>query len=230
MKLYKVLNNNQSCIAGSFNWTPYLPHDGIPGKWTPKIFDPEICRSGYHGTSAEYLLHYVYGNQLFECEAENATWNNDIFGSSDKFTSSRMRLVRRVESYNDKNLRLFAVWCAREAIKHLSVGVEKCNALCDRAEKYANGLVDNTEFVRTELHTRTVFKIYDEPLSTRNSAEASIQLSVIYTASFDAYAAANQASMYAAMGIAEMTGDFNVRAVTREKQARQLIKMLGLEE
>jgi hypothetical protein len=133
MKLYKVLNENHSCSGGKFDWTPYLPVDVQPGKWTDEIRDLKMCKTGYHGMNAAHLLNFIDGNQLWEVEAENITWDNN----QTKFVSRRMRLVRQVATWNDKTLRLFACWCVRQ-VWHLLTD-ERNRTAVEVAERYANG-------------------------------------------------------------------------------------------
>ena len=132
---YKVLSDNQSCVAGKMDWTKYLPDGDKPGKWTPKMLgELELCAKGYHLTDAEHLIDWISGNQLFEAEIEG-----EILQGDNKVACRKMRLVRRVDSWNDKTLRLFAVWCAREALKLIDNPDPRSVNGCDVAEKYANG-------------------------------------------------------------------------------------------
>ena len=133
MKYYKVLNNNHSCIGSNMDWTPYLPKDGQPGKWTPKIAGKlKLCDKGYHLTDAAHLLTWCQGNQLFEAETK---WK--ILVGDDKVACIQVRLLRQVETWNDKNLILFACWCVRQ-VWHLLTDERSRNAVVV-AEKYANG-------------------------------------------------------------------------------------------
>jgi hypothetical protein len=45
----------------------------------------------------------------------------------------------------DKDMRLFAVWCAREALKLVDNPDERSINACDVAEKYANGEATDDE-------------------------------------------------------------------------------------
>ena len=139
MKLYKVLGDNHSCSGGNFNWTPYLPTDGKPGEWTPKKRSVSMCKSGYHGTTAEHLLYFMDGNQLWEVETEGITWDDE----HQKFVARRMRLIRQIETWNDKTLRLFACWCARQVWDLLPD--ERSRNAVEVAERYANGEATNEE-------------------------------------------------------------------------------------
>lgn len=48
-------------------------------------------------------------------------------------------LLLRNEFYTDKQLRLFAVWCTREALKMVDNPDQRSVSACDIAERYANG-------------------------------------------------------------------------------------------
>ena len=46
MKYYKFLTSDNKGEYSNFDFTEYLPKDGKPGKWLPKIKNIEICESG----------------------------------------------------------------------------------------------------------------------------------------------------------------------------------------
>ena len=48
-------------------------------------------------------------------------------------------LLLRNEFYDDRQLRLFAVWCTREALKMVDNPDQRSVSACDIAERYANG-------------------------------------------------------------------------------------------
>jgi hypothetical protein len=137
---YKVLWNNHSCVSSKMDWTKYLPvknddETWAPGKWLPKLRgELELCAKGYHLTDKEHLLDWCRGNQLFEAEIDGET-----IKGNDKVACRKMRLTRQVEGWNERTLRLFAVWCAREVLKLVDNPDQRSVAACDVAEKYANG-------------------------------------------------------------------------------------------
>ena len=132
MKYYKVLLDNHSCVGSKMDWTKYMPKDGQPGKWTRNIKELELCASGYHVTDAKHLIDWICGNQLFEAEIYG-----DFLQGDDKVACHKIRLLRQVETWNDKTLRSFACWCIRKVWRLLTD--ERSRNAVIVAEKYANG-------------------------------------------------------------------------------------------
>ena len=108
--LYKILDQ----VDGSFNGgtgTWHLPKNGDPGAWMPEIEgDLEPCVRGYHLCSFDNLLEWA-GPTLYEAEYEG-----EIISCDNKVVVRKARLVRRIETWNDKNLRLFAAECAEHVL------------------------------------------------------------------------------------------------------------------
>jgi hypothetical protein len=106
-------------------------------------------------------------------------------------------LLLRKEFMSEKDLRLFAVWCAREALKLVENPDERSVNACNVAERYANG-----EATREELDVA-----YDAAYTTTEAAcaasyEANLlayatadsdRADAVFTAYFAAHAAANAA-------------------------------------
>ena len=63
----------------------------------------------------------------------------DILNVTDCPSEDRLWVVLRKEFLSDKSLRLFAVWCARQALAIPGNESEVCSNTCDVAERYANG-------------------------------------------------------------------------------------------
>jgi hypothetical protein len=187
------------------DWTPYLPKDGQPGLWTPKIAGKlELCNKSYHLTDADHLLTWCQGNQLFEAETKGK-----ILVGDDKVACRQVRLLRQVESWNDKNLRLFACWCVRK-IWHLLTDERSRNAVVV-AEKYANGLATQEELAAARDAAWAARDV------VRDAAWAAA-----WDAAWDAARAARAAARAAARDAAW--------AAARAAQSKKLIEMLGLEE
>jgi len=92
-KLYKVINNKNNSMNGEgFDWTKHLPTKNKPGKWTPRITNPEICSKGYHLTKHWNFWINTKTDKVFECEAKNITeWDDD------KCICGSVRLIKEVK-------------------------------------------------------------------------------------------------------------------------------------
>ena len=92
-KLYKVMQSNQSCNGGSFDWTEYLPKkNGKPGKWTPVIKNISECCKGYHITHY-WNMWYKDGCKIYEVEYRGLRENNSP-GVIDKLVCESVRLIK----------------------------------------------------------------------------------------------------------------------------------------
>jgi hypothetical protein len=99
---YKVISgDNQSCHGGYFDWTDYLPKGDNPGIWTPEIENIEECASGYHVTKY-WNMWYQDSCRVFQCEVEGLVETPNI-GVVDKCVARRIRLVRELPYFSDKN-------------------------------------------------------------------------------------------------------------------------------
>ena len=110
MQLYKLLNKDGTTPQQHYQW-PLPAVAGKPGKWLPKITGELVaCAHGYHVLRASDLLAWD-GPALWEveCKGAVATWDN-------KCGVRTARLVRRVEAWNEKTLRLFAADCAERVL------------------------------------------------------------------------------------------------------------------
>ena len=112
MTLYKTLNGPVGSY-GHGDYSGYLPHGKRPGKWLPPV-KPSICKSGYHYCRdlGEVLKHS--GKDLWVVEVRGVNVDGDH-----KAAAEQMRLLRRVDGWNGRNLRHFACDCA-ESVLHLA--------------------------------------------------------------------------------------------------------------
>ena len=132
-KLYKVLAaGGECCNGGKGKW--HLP-TAQPGKWMPGIVgDIEPCSNGYHLCREKDLVHWLNG-EIYEAE-----YRGDIVTADDKVVVRQARLVRRVDTWNERTARLFACDCAERALKYadkMSVGT--LISTINTARKFANG-------------------------------------------------------------------------------------------
>jgi len=117
-----------------------LPHDGKPGKWMPKIIGELIpCENGYHLCRKSDVLEWI------DAEIYEAEYRGKIIESDSKVVVRQVRLLRKIETWNDRTARLFAVWCAREAIKLIDNPDPRSVNAIDVAERYANGQATDEE-------------------------------------------------------------------------------------
>ena len=147
MKYYKVLKNDGSCVnGGSGKW--YLPKkqkDGTwkPGKWMPKIDGRlEPCENGYHICRPSDLIHWL-DEAIFEVE-----YDGEIVEDDEKCVVRKARLLRRVETWNEKSARMFAADCAERVLhiyekKHPDDG--RPRKAIQAARDYANGKITKNE-------------------------------------------------------------------------------------
>jgi len=78
----------------------------------------------------------------------------DILNVTDCPADDRLWVVLRKEFLSDKSLRLFAVWCARQALAIPGNESEVCSNTCDVAERYANGNATNEELAAARAAAR----------------------------------------------------------------------------
>ena len=109
MKYYKVLDKGgKACNGGQGQWL--LPHDGLPGEWMPTIEDPQPCERGYHLCRPQDLVLWL-GPAIYEAEGRG-----QMIEDKDKVVFSEARLLRRLETWNDRTAKLFACDCAERVL------------------------------------------------------------------------------------------------------------------
>jgi hypothetical protein len=140
--LFKSLDENNLSPYASMDYTPYLPKNGKPGKWLPKVTDLSMCESGYHGCKDGDILEYLNAN-IYEIETRGKVLDGD-----DKFTAQQIRLVRKCDRWNEVNARLFACECAARSLKFFEKEYpeDKRPSKCiETARKYARGKATKEE-------------------------------------------------------------------------------------
>lgn len=109
----------------------------------------------------------------------------DILNVEDCPAHDRLWVVLREQFIDKKTLRLFAVWCAREALKLVENPDARSVEACNVAERYANG------------------EATDEELSEANSAAYYAARSAEYSAAYSAAYYAVYSAAYSAVYYAE---------------------------
>jgi len=122
---------------------------------------------------------------------------------------------------DDRTLRLFAVWCARQALKLVDNPDPRSLAACDVAERYANG-----EATQAEL-TAARDAAWD---AARDAAWDAAWAAAWATARDAARDAAWDAAWDAARDAAWAAARDAARAAARAAQIEHLIKMLEVED
>ena len=107
---YKLLNEDGTTPQGYGKW--HLPKTaGKPGQWMPPIKGKlAACENGYHVLKIENIIEWS-GACLWEVEVKGA-----VVDAENKSLVRRARLIRMVEAWNHKNLRLFAADCAEHVL------------------------------------------------------------------------------------------------------------------
>src|SRR3972149_4173851 len=160
MTYYKFTGTNGTATSGNgYKWPlPRKNDDGswTPGKWTRKIKDIELCESGYHFTDSDWLAGWIDA-ELYEVEIMG-----DFDASTDtptKYVCHKARLVRRIEAWDEKSARLFAVRCARDAMLLVKSPDPRSVAAIDTAEKYANGDASQEDLAAARDAARVVARV-----------------------------------------------------------------------
>lgn len=103
-KYYKILTSKNTSFERGFDYTPYLPENGKPGKETPFIMNPIPCSRGYHVTPnwLKYSRVRDLDNiKIYEVETIGESFNLPFnFGKEPAFiiSCSSIRFLKDVTS------------------------------------------------------------------------------------------------------------------------------------
>ena len=147
MKYYKFLSPGGIATNGNgYHWPlPTKNEVGtwVPGKWTRKISgDLQVCRRGYHYTDAEFVSGWIDA-ELYEIEIQGNTVISE--DAPRKYACKKARLLRRIEAWDEKTARLFAVKCAIDALSRIANPDPRSINACDVADRYAEGQATRDE-------------------------------------------------------------------------------------
>ncbi len=93
-KYYKVLSAESLSPSTRFDYGPYLPADGKPGKWLPKIPNAKLRQEGYYA-SRYWNFWYVEGGRIFEVELRGVLRGSSC-GVEKQVCAEQMRLLKDV--------------------------------------------------------------------------------------------------------------------------------------
>ncbi len=110
VKYFKVLNLDGTAYNGGIGkWN--LPKNGEPGEWMPKIETIIPCQSGYHLCEMDDLILWL-GPAIYTAEGKGEF----IRHNNDKTVFQQARLLRHLDSWNERTARLFAADCAEHVL------------------------------------------------------------------------------------------------------------------
>jgi len=103
MTLYKVTGpNGESVHGGKGRWTK--------GRWRSVRGPLVACENGLHLCTADQLINWL-GPVIWEAEAEGETLD-----AGDKIVARKARVIRRLDTWNERTARLFAADCAEDVL------------------------------------------------------------------------------------------------------------------
>lgn len=144
VNLYKITTpDGCPCHGGSGTWN--LPHDGQPGEWREAKGKLVPCENGLHLVRGSQLLRWLPNQESRLWLAET---DGPVIDHGDKFVARKVRLVREIDTYNARTLRLFACDCAERAlaawIKSAPDDARPAEAIAV-ARRFANGEATSDE-------------------------------------------------------------------------------------
>jgi hypothetical protein len=134
-------------------------------------------------------------------------------------------LLLRKEFMPEKDLRLFAVWCAREALKLVEIPDKRSIEACNVAERYANGEATKEELLAAyDAAHNAAYAVYIDDHNAYSSV-----LVAYYAATYAARDTANaayyaaDAAYYAADAASDAASYAGVYYAARDAQLEQLL-------
>lgn len=143
MKFYKFLTSENRGTFSRFDYSEYLPVASKPGKWLPKIYKLEFCKSSYHAFRARDILDWC-DEQLYEVELRG-----EIVEYANTVIAQQMRFIRKINSWNEKTAKLFACDCALDALPPFEEKYEddRPRAAIEKARLFVNGQATIEELI-----------------------------------------------------------------------------------
>jgi hypothetical protein len=133
---FKFFNAGMQATHGKSGGWP-LPNEA-GDNWTRGYKTIIPCKRGWHYCTVDHLSSWI-SPELWLCEPHP---NAKVIVSGNKIVASQARLVRRVEEWNARTLRLFAADCAEHVLPHFATRYpndDRPRKAIEAARQYANG-------------------------------------------------------------------------------------------
>jgi hypothetical protein len=231
MTYYKVLDEDgRPCHGGVGTWP--LPQDGEPGEWLEVTGELVPCKNGAHLCREEDLIHWL-GPTIYEAEHSGELVEHD-----NKVVVRKARLLRQIETWNERTARLFACDCA-EHVLHLFEKQypddSRVRTAIEVARLYADGkaTLDDLRAADSAAYSAAYSAADSAAYSAAYSAADSAADSAAYSAGYRAgYRAAYRAADSAAYSAAYRAGyraaySAGYRAGYRAEREWQTQRLMG---
>lgn len=139
-QLFKVLRKGgRSVYANSVYDLPVKNDDGswTPGAWMPPVPHLVECVSGYHVCTANQLVRWL-NDEIYLAEVRG-----ERLDLADKIVVSEVRLVSKVEAWNEKTARLWMADVAEHVLpiyERWAPGDDRVRKCIDAVRDYADSL------------------------------------------------------------------------------------------
>ena len=186
---YKATEKNGIAPITGFEWP--LPKNGKPGKWVKAEGEIILCENGIHYCKDELQLLSWLNEEIWEIEVKGKKVISD-----DKCAARQGRLIRKLNTWNERTQRLFACDCTEHV---LHIFEDKCpdddrpRKAIETARRFAEGKATQKELVAA--HRAASSAAYWATSSASYWAASSASSSAAYWAAYRAaYWAASSAA------------------------------------
>lgn len=106
-KMYKFLNSMNYTHLTHFDYSKFIPGGEFEGQWLPDVEKPLMCIRGYHASTLTGIREWAY-HFMYEVELDGM-----ILRSESKWVATRMRFIRRIETWDVAHVRKIILRFAR---------------------------------------------------------------------------------------------------------------------
>jgi hypothetical protein len=218
MKYYKFTKKDRLGIYQTGYQYP------TPGQWTEPV-KPVLCEAGYHVCSLDYLFNWK-DECLWEVEVRGEAVHGD-----DKSAFEQIRLVRQIEAWNPKTLRLYAADVAEDVLELFEQKYpddDRPRKAIQAVRDYANGLISSVKLYDAYVAAAYAAESADYYAAVYAAEAAASAADIAYAADYAADAAYVAAEYAAASAYAAYAAYTKEQAL--EKYHKWLLERLGIEE